>query len=431
MIETQFIKDTFLDYFVQKGHLLLPDRGLIPHGDDQTALFINSGVHANKRYIFGETEAPSPMLTSNQSCLRTIDIDRVGSNNRTLTFFYMLGSWSIGSYWKEGAIELAHELLTQKYKLNQEDFAITVFAGNELIPPDEESAKVWEKLGIKRGQIYFRPASDNLWSMADTGPCGPCTEVFIDRGAAYGENATPGDESPRFIEIWNAGVFTEFYRNADGTLNNLDPRCIDTGAGLERLATVLLNRLSVYDIEPLSQIRELVRSTLPDVTKESDRAMNILADHTRSAMHIMSYGVIPSNKAQGYVLRRIVRRAVHNAQRMGINDYSAFAKDCATILSSELMPNSAERIIPVLSAEATMYLHTLERGRKQVERHLRRNQALTGKDAFMLFETHGIPLELIQDLAAETGIQIDTLEFERESQRHKEVSRQNLEDKFK
>ncbi|MBC8500946.1 MAG: alanine--tRNA ligase [DPANN group archaeon] len=431
MLSTQEIKETFLEYFIENDHYLLENHSLIPDEMDPSALFINSGVHTIKPFVLGLRDPPATKLTSNQSCIRTRDIDRVGQSVRTLTYFNMLGSWSFGDYWKEGALEHAYALLTERLHLNSEYFAITVFEGDEQIPKDEESIKIWKSLGIGQSQIYLKPAEDNLWSMGEVGPCGPCTEVFFDRGEKYGKAATPGDESPRFVEIWNAGVFMAYNRNKDGSLDFLPQKVVDTGAGLERLAVILQSKQSVYDVFPLKELSDIILSyASEDVDEVSQR---VISDHLRAATFIADEGITPSNKLHGYVLRRLLRKAIYNAELIGINNFNALVNEALEILDSDKKLKQSEHIKTTFSHEYNAFSKTLRKGRKKLEDLLSSvvSNKLAGEKVFRLYETYGFPLELTRDIAVERGIEIDMEGFERARERHKEVSRKSADRSFK
>ncbi len=420
----QEIRGKFLDFFLRNGHHLVPDRGLIPGPDDPSSLFINSGVQAIKPYIVGAREPPANKLTSSQSCLRTIDIDRVGQNARTLTYFNMLGSWSIGDYWKDRALELAYQLLTDDFGLASSKFAITVFEGDSSIPADEESVKIWQSLGIQPHQIYRKPASDNLWSMGDVGPCGPCTEVYIDRGKEFGPNAVPGDESPRFVEIWNAGVFMTYIRQPDGRLDLLVPRVVDTGAGLERLAVILQNKPTVYDIFPLDQLSEIAKAHATR-TDYSSSSVHVISDHLRASTYLADEGIVPSNKLQGYTLRRLLRRAIYNAALLGVNDFEGMLKDTLYVLGGEKKIANERFAYEVFLREHNTFQRTLAKGRAELDKLISSSSELPipGTQVFHLYETFGFPIELTQEILAQRGKSFDMAGFEQAREEHRLASK--------
>ncbi len=418
------IREKFLDFFVRNGHHLVPDRGLIPGSDDPSSLFINSGVHAIKPYIIGTKEPPADKLTSSQSCLRTIDISRVGHNTRTLTYFNMLGSWSIGDYWKDRALDLAYQLLTEGYGLNPTNFAITVFEGDSSIPADEESIKIWQSLGIKQQQIYRKPAGDNLWTMGDVGPCGPCTEVYFDRGEALGPTAVPGDESPRFVEIWNAGVFMTYVRQPDGRLDPLMPRVVDTGAGLERLAVILENKPTVYDVFPLDQLAQIAKSHATK-TDYSPSSVQVICDHLRASVFLADEGVVPSNKLQGYTLRRLLRRSIYNASLLGVTDFDNMIKDMLHVLSGEKKVVQERFVYERILLESTTFQRTLTKGRAELDKLIKSSsdQSIPGGRIFHFYETFGFPIELTQEILTQSGKAFDMTSFEQAREEHRLASK--------
>ncbi len=407
----------------------MPNRSLLPPEEDVSALFINSGVHALKPIIMGLETPPAHRLTSDQSCVRTIDIDRVGTNNRTLTYFHMLGSWSIGDYWKDRGLAFALELLTHGFGLDQQRFAVTVFEGDSSIPPDYESAEIWRSLGISDEQIHFRPAQDNLWSMGETGPCGPCTEVFYDRGEQHGPDARPGDEMPRFVEIWNAGVFMTYNRGRDGTLYPLDPRVIDTGAGLERLTAVLQGRNSVYEVFPLDEIGDIVVSL---ASVQNEQSKHIISDHIRAASYIADEGVLPGNKLHGYVLRRLTRRAIYNAELLGITACDALFKECLQVLQKDKPLRSMKYVEQTMVMEHRVFQQTLHKGRRELDKIIAEHagDTLAGQVAFRLYDTFGFPIELTQEILGREGIAVDIQGYHLAREKHRAVSRAGIEGKF-
>lgn len=415
-MEPEEIRDRFIGYFVENNHLEIEDRGLLPPASDTSGLFINSGIHALKPYILGQEQPPQRRLTSDQSCIRTIDIDRVGENVRTLTYFRMLGSWSIGDYWKDEALAYAYELLTDRLALDPSTFAVTVFEGDGPIPPDEDSMRLWQDLGLKETQLYWKGAEDNLWTMGEEGPMGPCTEVYIDRGQHLGPDAVPGDESARFVEVWNAGVFMEYNRSADGKLERLQPRCIDTGAGLERLAVILQGKESVYDVEPLASIGAHVRHTFPDI---SPRSTAIVSDHLRASAHLLTQGIRPEKKGQGYVLRRLLRKAFLQMELAG----EAGPEGIVECASQHLRAEGAAFEPAVMLGEHTQFTRQLRAARKPLRKLLRGANHLDGPEAFRLTDTHGLPLELLLELGATEGFTIDVEGYAEAAQRHRDRSR--------
>ncbi len=405
---------------------MIDDRGLLPE-NDPSALFINSGVHAIKPIILGIEDPPAKRLTSCQSCLRTVDIDKVGKTPDTLTFFYMLGSWSIGDYWKEEALNLAYRLLTNGFGLSPERLAVTVFGGYMGIPPDKESKRIWEDLGFSPERIFVIEGEDNLWSMGETGPLGPCTEVFYDRGEEYGTRAIPGDNSQRYVEIWNAGVFMEYTRDEDQTLSPLRNRCVDTGAGLERLTAVLMGKSSVFEVPPLSQLVELISQEASVESPNAPEYQRVISDHLRASIHIANEGVMPSNKLQGYVLRRLIRRTIGLSDLLGIENPLKLVEGSIEVLSQEIQYRSTQTVKAIFEYEYKTFLRTLERGKKQLAKYLDSSESdlIPGEVAFRLLDTYGFPLELTISIAKERGFRVDIEGFRELMEQHRRISKAN------
>ena len=323
-ISSEEIRERFLEFFEKRDHRRIPDSSLIP-ANDPTLLFVNSGMAPLKRYFTGQEKPPYRRLCNVQPCLRTSDIDEVGDRHH-LTLFEMLGSWSIGDYFKAGAIELAYKLLTDGFKLEPDRLYVTVFFGdNERnLAPDDESPRYWEAAGIKRDHIIPLGYDDNFWGPAgETGPCGPCTEVFYDSGPEYGEAYVPGapfDTTKRYIEIWNAGVFMQFDKQRDGLFVPLPFTSVDTGSGLERLTMTLNNQASVYETDLLAPILDVVGKVLNDPGEALDHH-RLIADHMRTATFVLAEGVRPSNEGRGYIPRRLIRKSMTVARRAGADTF--------------------------------------------------------------------------------------------------------------
>ncbi len=429
------IRDTFLGFFTQRQHARIGSASIIP-ANDPTLLFINAGMAPLKPYFLGEALPPAPDLCNVQPCVRTVDIGDVGDRHH-LTFFEMLGSWSIDHYFKERAVELAFELLTRGFGFAPGDLYMTVFAGDEGLglPPDEVSAAAWERVGVSRDHIVYLGAEDNFWSAGDTGPCGPCTEVFYDTGAEHGAAYRPGgefDSAGRYIEIWNAGVFMEFNRRPGGRLEPLRFTSVDTGSGLERMAMVLQGCESAYETDLFAPVAGAARSALAG-TGAGERDVRIVADHVRAATFILSEGVIPANEGRGYIPRRLVRKVIATAAQAGAAgfDLTGVAEAVIGQMSGSYPQLAAgrERILDLLARE--------QRDFGRVVRHgLDRLAALapgpgveiSGDDAFTLFATHGMPADLIRDFAAERGGTVDERRFAELFAEHQARSRGHADD---
>jgi alanyl-tRNA synthetase len=424
------IRETFLRFFTERQHTRIEAASIVP-ANDPTLLFINAGMAPLKPYFLGEALPPSPDLCNVQPCVRTIDIGDAGDRHH-LTFFEMLGSWSIGHYFKERAVELAFELLTQGFGFGVPELYVTVFGGDDAlgIAPDDVSAAAWERAGVPRDHIVYLGAEDNFWSAGDTGPCGPCTEVFYDTGATRGEQYRPGgkfDSAGRYIEIWNAGVFMEFNRLPGGGLEPLRFTSVDTGSGLERMAMVLQGCDSVYETDLFAPVVATVQSALAG-SGAGQRDVRIVADHVRASTFILSEGVVPSNEGRGYIPRRLLRKVIAIATQAGASGFDLREVAAAVI---DRMHGS----YPQLAAGRDRTLDLLAREQRDfggvVRRGLDRLAALdtgpgfqiTGDEAFTLFATHGMPVDLIRDFAAERDGRLDERRFAELFAGHRELSR--------
>jgi len=409
------LRRIFIDFFAERGHTVVPSSGLIPH-HPLAPLFTNAGMNQFLPYLLGEEAAPYPRATSAQKCVRVRgkhdDIELIGRTTRHLTFFEMLGSWSFGDYFKEGAIRLAWELVTEKLGLQGDRIWATVHE------TDDEAAAIWEnEIGLPPERIQ-RMGADNFWEMGDTGPCGPCSELYYDRGPEYGADGGPahgGEE--RYVEFWNL-VFMQYDRAADGTLTELPKRNIDTGAGLERMLAVLDDVDSVFDTDVLRNIvtaAERVTARRYGEDEETDVKLRILADHARTVTFLVNDGVFPSNEDRGYVLRRILRRAVLRAFQLGVErPVLPPLVDAVVELMDVAYPDltrNKDFVVDVVAREEEKFRQTLRSGMGILEEELAKitpdDPLLHGDVAFRLHDTYGFPLELTREIAAERGIKVD------------------------
>jgi len=387
------LKDKYLKFFEGKEHTIISGSSLIPE-NDPSALFISAGMHPLVPYLLGEKHASGKRLVNCQKCIRTNDIDEIGDDVH-LTYFEMLGNWSLGDYWKKESIEMSFEFLIKELGLDKDKISVTCFKGDEFVPKDEESAKIWESLGISN--ITFLGRKDNWWGPAGkTGPCGPDTEIFYNG-----------------IEIWN-NVFMEYNKTKDGEYEPLSRKNVDTGMGVERTVAVLNGFKSVFEIKELKQIILKIKELS---SKEDIKAERIIADHIRAAVFILLDGVVPSNLEQGYVLRRLIRRAIQYARKIGID----------SIIEIGRVINSEKRILDLLKQEEEKFNKTLEKGLKEFENC----KEIDGKQAFTLFSTYGFPFEMTKELAREKGIKINEHEFYKELAKHQELSRTATAGRFK
>ena len=427
------IRQSFLDFFQSKGHTIVPSAPLVP-GNDPTLLFTNSGMVQFKNVFLGSEKLPYVRAADVQRCLRAggkhNDLDSVGYTARHHTFFEMLGNWSFGDYFKKEAIHWAWELLTEVYKLPKERLLVTVYH------TDDEAYDLWNKdigvpaerivrIGDNKGAPY---ASDNFWQMADTGPCGPCTEIFYDHGAEIpgGPPGSPDEDGDRFIEIWNL-VFMQFDRAADGTLTKLPAPCVDTGMGLERLAAVLQHVHSNYEIDLFQRLIKKA-AELTGTKDLENKSLRVIADHIRACSFLIVDGVQPSNEGRGYVLRRIIRRALRHGYMLGVRDLF-FYKMVDTLIAEmgnaypELQRKRAE-VIGVLEIEERKFADTLGNGMKVFDEvAARASMAIPGADAFRLYDTYGFPVDLTADIARERGLTVDMAGFEAEMEKQRERAR--------
>ena len=420
------IRERFLAFFEQRDHRRLPSASLVPAEHDPSVLLTTAGMHPLKPYFQGRERPPHPRLTSCQKCFRTPDIDQVGITARHLTFFEMLGNFSVGDYFKAGAIELAWELSLQVFGFDPERIWITVFEGDEALGlgPDEEAIEAWLAIGVPRERIVALPRSENFWQAGPLGPCGPCSELYLDRGLDFGEaDDLPGGENERFLEYWNL-VFMQYDQNPEGVLTPLPTQNIDTGLGLNRLAAILQDKPSVFETDqfaPLIALGEQLSGRSYGESPEVDRALRILADHSRGMSILVADGVVPSNEDRGYVLRRLMRRAVVQGRRIGIAPgfLPAFAEGVRETLGAAYpeLRDQAETVDMWLAREEEAFGRTIEQGTRLLAEHVERarekgEEGIGAAEAFQLHDTYGFPFELTLELAAEQGLGVDQQGFE-------------------
>ncbi|MDP3971204.1 MAG: alanine--tRNA ligase [bacterium] len=430
------IRSKYLAFFSQKEHSTIGSASLIPE-HDPTVLFTTAGMHPLIPYLMGETHPAGVRLTNVQKCIRTGDIEEVGDRWH-LTFFEMLGNWSLGDYFKEEAIAMSYEFLTSEEWLNipKSKLSVSVFAGDDDAPRDEESARIWRNLGVPGDHIYYYPKSENWWGPAGaTGPCGPDTEMFYDTGLQEcSPTCEPSCSCGKYVEIWN-DVFMEFNKLEDGTYAPLKQKNVDTGMGLERVTAILNGKEEVYTTDLFVPIMDKITEL---AVYHEDTSKEIICDHMRAATFIIADGVSPSNVDQGYVLRRLIRRSVRHGRKLGITDF--FLQDIADIVIAEygefypeLEKNRSEIKMEIVNEEEK-FEKTLKSGEKQFQKltkHLKANDIMPGEHAFHLFDTYGFPLEISKELAAEKGIVIDEEGFDEFYLQHQETSRAGAQKRFK
>ena len=430
------LRKLFIDFFVSKGHVQISGASVIPE-NDPTVLFTTAGMHPLVPYLLGQEHPAGNRLTDYQKCIRTGDIDSVGDPHH-LTCFEMLGNWSLGDYFKKEMIPWSYEFLTKVLEIPAEKLSVTVFEGEEGIPRDTESAELWHSMGIPYERIYFMPREDNWWGPAgETGPCGPDTEMFIDTGRpACGPDCKPGCSCGKYFEVWN-DVLMGYRKTKEGKYVEMERKCIDTGMGIERTIAILQGKKSVYDTEVMQPILKVI-GNLAGVSyhdnEEKDVSMRIIADHIRTSTFILGdqRGVSPSNVGQGYILRRLIRRAVRHGKKLGIQgSFLAKVAEVVIKLYGEPYPelrDNEQKVYSELTAEEEKFSLTLEKGEKQFEKmtYFLEKQGvkeISGGSAFKLYDTYGFPIELTKELAQEKGFTVDEKGFEEAFAKHQELSR--------
>ncbi len=428
------LKRKYFEFFGEKGHKLIHSAPLVPE-HDPTVLFTTAGMHPLVPYLMGESHPLGKRLVDVQKCIRTGDIDEVGDASH-LTFFEMLGNWSLGDYWKKEAISWSFEFLTSKQWLGMDKnkLSVTVFAGDNDAPRDNESADIWKSLGIPSDRIFYLPKKDNWWGPAGlTGPCGPDTEMFMDTGKAKcGEGCGPGCGCGKYFEVWN-DVFMQYNKTKEGKYEPLSQKNVDTGMGVERTSAMLQGKKTVYETETFLPLIEKVKAHSKEINEHSVR---IIVDHIKAATFILAEKVAPSNLDQGYILRRLIRRAIRHFRTLGIGQNNFAAEISKAVIEmygeeySELKQNGAF-ILTELEKEEEKFRKTLEKGLREFNRIIKGENKITGNDAFVLFSSYGFPLEMTEELAGEENLKIDKKEFEDEFLRHQELSRKGAEKRFK
>ncbi|WP_455463416.1 alanine--tRNA ligase [Candidatus Hodarchaeum mangrovi] len=427
------LRSLYLKFFEEKDHAIIPSASLLPE-NDPTVLFTTAGMHPLQIYLLGEPHPAGKRLVNSQKCIRTGDIDEVGDPSH-LTFFEMLGNWSLGDYFKEEAINMSWEFLTDPkwLGLDPNRISVTVFAGDEEIHPDYETAEIWNKIGIPKERIFFLPRSDNWWGPAgETGPCGPDTEMFYDTGKPLcSKNCKPGCSCGKYFEIWN-DVFMTYNKTVEGNYEKLKQHNVDTGMGIERTIAVLNGFDSVYKIDTIEPIVNQVKKLAKIKNEPSDeeyKAIYIISDHIRASTFILGddKNLIPSNLGQGYVLRRLIRRIIRQGNILNIKQkFLPILAQIVIHLYKETYPELEQNkdfIINNLTTEEDKFTVALKRGLRKFNKILVEKGIITGEDAFLLFTSFGFPLEITSELATEKGIILDLETFKKEFEHHRELSR--------
>ena len=430
------IRNKYLDFFKRHGHAVIPSAPLIPE-NDPSVLFTTAGMQPLVPYLLGEKHPEGTRLTDFQKCLRTNDIDEVG-DNRHLTYFEMLGNWSLGDYFKEESIAMSFEFLTKELGIPVEKLSVTCFAGDEDCQRDEVTASCWKKAGIPEDRIYYFGKDDNWWIAGEEGPCGPDTEMFYDTGKPKcSENCNPSCGCGKYVEIWN-NVFMEFFKTKDGKYTKLKQHNVDTGLGLERMTMLLQGKETPFDTELFKPVMDKLQELAGE--NDSIESRRIVSEHLRSSMMIIQDGGLPSNVDRGYILRRLIRRMVRHLRKLQINlnelgELIDLNIDTLKEMYPELHQNS-NKIKSVIIEEKDKFEKTLERGEREFNKIVNRmkndgKDTISGQDLFTLYETYGFPPEVTQDLAREAGLKVDTTEFDKLFKEHQEKSRMGSEQKFK
>ncbi len=430
------IRNKYLDFFKRHGHAVIPSAPLIPE-NDPSVLFTTAGMQPLVPYLLGEKHPEGTRLTDFQKCLRTNDIDEVG-DNRHLTYFEMLGNWSLGDYFKEESIAMSFEFLTKELGIPVEKLSVTCFAGDEDCQRDEVTASCWRKAGIPEDRIYYFGKDDNWWIAGEEGPCGPDTEMFYDTGKPKcSENCNPSCGCGKYVEIWN-NVFMEFFKTKDGKYTKLKQHNVDTGLGLERMTMLLQGKETPFDTELFKPVMDKLQESAGE--NDSIESRRIVAEHLRASMMIIQDGGLPSNVDRGYILRRLIRRMVRHLRKLQINlnelgELIDLNIETLKEMYPELHQNS-NKIKSVIIEEKDKFEKTLERGEREFNKIVNRmknegQDTISGQDLFTLYETYGFPPEVTQDLAREAGLKVDTTEFDKLFKEHQEKSRMGSEQKFK
>ena len=428
------LKDLYINFFVSKNHKQIPSAPVVPE-NDPSVLFNTAGMMPLIPYLKGQKHPYGTRLCDYQKCIRTNDLDSVGDTTHH-TFFEMLGNWSLGDYFKQESIEWSFEFLTKHLNIPVEKLAVTVFAGNDLIPFDQESHDKWISLGLPEERIA-RTVEDNFWIAGESGPCGPDTEIFYWRSTdEIPVSFDPEDE--RWVEIWN-NVFMQFNKDKDGTITELPSKNVDTGMGVERTVAILEGVNDNYESSVWKDVIELISEISGIPYEENKKSMRIIADHIRTAVFVSAdpAGVKPSNTDQGYILRRLIRRAIRHAKTLNIDINSDWEQKIAKLILDkykdyykELVDNE-NVVYEVLAGEKKKFNSSLEKGLREFEKVASNGQDLDGATAFRLFDTFGFPLELTEELASERGLKVDSEGFAQKFKEHQEKSRAGASEKFK
>lgn len=438
-IKSAQLKEMYLKFFESKGHTVIASASLIPE-NDSSVLFTPAGMHPLIPYLLGEKHPAGTRLTDVQKCVRTGDIEDVGDDTHC-TFFEMLGNWSLGDYFKKEAITWSYEFLTSPEYLDipKEKLAVTVFAGDEDCPRDTESAEIWKECGIPEDRIFYLPKKDNWWIAGNVGPCGPDTEIFIDTGKpACSPDCNPSCHCGKYIEIWN-NVFMSYYKGADGKYTQLEQKNVDTGMGVERTVATLNGRNTVYETDLFEEGKKILEEKTGKTYEENKKAFRIILDHIRTATFLLGdrKGIVPSNVDQGYILRRLLRRAIRFGMSLELKEGGLSALAASYIeMYKDFYPELTEnkgKILEEIDKEEEKFAKTLQQGLKEFEKvavHIQ-GTVIPGKTAFRLYDTYGFPVEMTIELATERGMTVDLDGYKTAQEEHQKKSQAGSEQRFK
>ena len=430
------LRNAYVKFFEERKHKFIGSASLIPE-NDPTVLFTTAGMHPLVPYLLGERHPAGTRLVNYQKCLRTGDIDEVGDSSH-LTFFEMLGNWSLGDYFKEGSIQMSFDFLTKVLKISKDNLAVTAFEGIEGIPKDTETYGIWKNMGMRDDQIFFYGMKDNWWGPAgQTGPCGPDTEIFFDNlQPKCSKDCGPSCKCGKYVEIWN-NVFMEYNKNEDGSYTQLSQKNVDTGMGLERTLCMLNKKKTVYDTELFERIIRKIEELSGKRYEDHVKDFRIISDHLRASTFILGDGVVPSKVDAGYILRRLIRRASRYLRKLEVEGLH-MSEICKVVIdqygiSYPDLKRNENIIISQMSAEEEKFNKTLDRGLRVADRMIEELQGdtLSGELAFKLYDTYGFPIELTVELVREKGLDVDVADYEVRFREHQEKSRAGAEQKFK
>ncbi|HKM14055.1 MAG TPA: alanine--tRNA ligase [Candidatus Methanomethylophilaceae archaeon] len=436
-MKAQELREAYVEFFKERGHAYVRSASLVPE-NDPTVLFTTAGMHPLVPYLLGQKHPQGKRIVNYQKCIRTGDIEDVGDSSH-LTFFEMLGNWSLGDYFKKESITFSYDFLINVLKLKIEQLAITAFEGEGAIPRDDETADIWHSVGIPRDQIYFYGRSENWWGPAgQTGPCGPDTEIFFDDGRPKCcSDCGPSCRCGKFTEIWN-NVFMEYFKDADGNFSPLEHKNVDTGMGLERVLRIINGKKTVFDTELFVNIIAKIEEITGKEYAEETRSFRIIADHVRAATFIMGDGILPARVGQGYILRRLIRRASRYLSALGVDDV-VMDGICEIVIDDYMdsypeLERNREQILSSMKTEEEKFHSTLKKGLRRFDEMIEGYESgttLDGGHVFRLYDTFGFPIELTKELAEEKGFVVDIDDFNRRFKEHQEVSRGGSDQKFK